>query len=132
MTEGVSYRFRDVFVEDVFANGEFQGGPVFMTITPDSCPGYADDERGSFRAIAGQRVLDTRPDKAVNYWGPKPAAGSSVKIPASVMPDRPAGVLAVSLTVTLVQANRRGFAQVYPAGVATPGGASNVNTPRPT
>jgi hypothetical protein len=129
VTDGVSYRFRDVFVDEAFVDGEFNGGPVFMTITPDSCPDYADDQRGAFEPIAPQRVLDTRPNSAVNYSGPKPPAGTSVKIPASVMPDRPAGVLAVSLTVTLVQASRRGFAQVYPAGVATPGGASNVNTP---
>ena len=121
-TDGITYRIRDGFSADQF-------GPAFMTITPDSCPDYADDERGAFVPIPPQRVLDTRPASAVNYSGPKPAAGTSVEIPASVMPDRPDDVLAVSLTVTLVQASRRGFAQVYPAGVATPGGASNVNTP---
>lgn len=124
-TEGVSYRIRDVFNDDFPA---VHGAP-FLTLVPEPCPDYNDDERGSFAPIDPVRVLDTRPDQATNYSGSKPAARSSVNIPASVMPDRPEGVLAVSLTVTIIQPDGRSFAQVYPAGTAEPGTSSNVNTP---
>lgn len=125
-TEGITFRLRDVF--------ESQGGfndmpPAFMTITPAPCPDYEASPTGAFQAIAPQRVLDTRPDQRVNYSGAKPAARTSVRIPASVMPDRPAGVVAVSLTVTLIQPEQRGFAQVYPAGQTEVATSSTVNTP---
>ena len=74
-------------------------------------------------------MLDTRTGKQVNYSGAKPAAGTSIKVPAAVMPDRPSGVTAVSLTLTITQPARRMFAQVYPAGLAEAGASSNVNPP---
>ncbi len=126
-TDGISFRLRDVFVSEGIATF----GPPFLTLIPEPCPDYADDVRGSFAAIAPTRTLDTRPGQTVNYSGPKPAAGSSVTIPAAVMPERPVGVLAVSLTVTMVQPDAGAFAQVYPFGATTPGAASNVNAPGP-
>lgn len=120
---GISYRLRDAFIDD----GANFGAP-FLTLVPEPCPDYAPDERGSFTPIPPQRVLDTRPANAVNHTGGKPGAGSSLKIPAAAMPDRPAGVLAVSLTITMAQPDGPSFAQVYPAGIATPGASSNVNT----
>ncbi len=118
-------------LRDTFAIGQSPGayGPVFLTIAKPSCPDYSAGARGSFTAIAPQRVLDTRAGKQVNYTGQKPAAGASIKVPAAVMPDRPNGVIAVSLTLTVTQPSRRMFAQVYPAGLASPGASSNVNPP---
>ncbi|MFK7918620.1 MAG: hypothetical protein AB8G14_11110 [Ilumatobacter sp.] len=123
--DDVTFRFRDVFVSD----GLSSFGPVFMTITPQPCPDYGDEQRGAFEAIAPQRVLDTRPDQSINFSGSKPGAGASVKIAAADMPGRPANAVAVSATITMVQPDRRGFAQAYPTGSVVPGSASTVNSP---
>lgn len=122
--DNIEYRLRDAFS----GPGLPDFGPVFLTLVPEPCPDYSPNERGSFVPIPPQRVLDTRPDSPVNHTAGKPAAGSSLDIPASNMPDRPDDVLAVSLTVTLTQPERPLFAQVYPKDSAEPGGSSNVNT----
>ncbi len=117
-------------LRDTFAVGQSPGpwGPVFLTITPAACPDYSAGAPSRFVPIAPTRVLDTRPATAVNYSGAKPADNASVTVQATAMPERPAGVTAVSLTLTLVAPSAGGFGQVYPSGSAVPGASSNVNT----
>lgn len=102
------------------------GSPVEFARGEWNCPDYGSLARSAFVPITPARVLDTRPLTATNFAGPTPAARSSITIPATAFPAMPAGAVAASLNVTLVEAAAPGFVQVLPAG-QTPGESSNVN-----
>lgn len=104
--------------------------PVEVASGTWDCPDYAAMERSVFVPIEPQRVLDTRRATAVNYRGPTPGAGATIPIPASALPDRPAGTVAVATNVAIVDATGPGFVQLLPAG-QRPGASSNVNATAP-
>ncbi len=85
---------------------------------------------GRFAAVAPTRVLDTRPASAVNYTGPKPAAGTIVTAHVTDAAGLPAGprVSAVALNVTATESNGPGFVQAAPTGSLVAGVSSNLNT----
>ena len=93
---------------------------------------------GRFKGVTPTRVLDTRPQYAVQYSGPKPTAGTTIEVavvPSALnpsvpippnMPD-PATVGSVILNLTATESSGSGFVQVAPGGALVPGASSNLN-----
>ncbi|MEO7398408.1 MAG: hypothetical protein ABIW84_07580, partial [Ilumatobacteraceae bacterium] len=86
---------------------------------------------GRYVAVPPTRVLDTRAGSALNYAGPAPDAGATVRVNAATAAGLPAGqVAAIVINVTATEAVGAGFVQVAPAGALTPGASSNLNIAR--
>ena len=88
-------------------------------------------KEGRFVTVAPQRVLDTRTDSPVNYTGPKPGQGATVRVNPVAAAGLPAGqVGAVAINVTATEASAAGFVQIAPAGGLVPGASSSLNVVR--
>jgi hypothetical protein len=70
------------------------------------------------------RLLDTRPDSAIGYAGPKPAGGATVAVETGAAPGA-----TVVVNVTGVDATADGYVTAYPCGETRPG-TSNLNLRR--
>ena len=100
--------------------------PVLGPISTTDCPTYPA-VGSAFVPMTPVRLLDTRPESAVNYAGPKPGATGSVDVQITGQVGVPANAVAVVLNVTLTEASAPGYVQVYPTGQGTPGASSNLN-----
>jgi hypothetical protein len=83
---------------------------------------------GRYSAVGPNRILDTRPESAVNWDQPKPAAGSITVLHVAGQSGVPAtGVSAVVINVTLVDPSSPGFVQAAPASELVVGSSSTLN-----
>jgi len=90
-------------------------------------------EGAQFVPFTPTRIVDTRRTTnvgATEWYGPKPMAPDSAM---RIWPNRAVGTydaVAVVVNVTIVNAQRQGYVQLYPSLSGTPGTSSNVNSSR--
>lgn len=98
-----------------------------------SCPSTTPPFDGISRLspLSPRRVLDTRPDSAVNHGGGKPQSMGTVVVPLAGRFGIPADATAVVVNITATETEGPGFVQAYPTGVpGRQGESSNVNIER--
>ncbi|MGB3737550.1 MAG: hypothetical protein WA964_21530, partial [Ilumatobacter sp.] len=96
----------------------------FPQVSTSSSTSTIDVGASIYVPVTPDRVIDTRNDAGATALD----AGDTVSVDVSDAEGVPdTGVTAVAMYVTMVQADGRGFATVYPAGVTRPI-VSNVNT----
>lgn len=83
---------------------------------------------GRYHPVTPTRVLDTRAESYVGYSGPKPSAGSTVKVPIHGTANVPTTARAVAVTLTATESVGEAFVTAYPSGQGRPL-ASNLNLP---
>ncbi len=95
------------------------------------------DTSGLYYTVTPERVLDTRPETAVNFVNERrpglgeiyrPAASGSVDIRFDGLPEDQVGAVVVNLTAT--DATAAGFVQAAAQLALNPGASSNVNVER--
>jgi hypothetical protein len=93
---------------------------------------------GRFKGVVPTRVFDTRTQSAVQYSGPKPAAGTTLEVavvpsvqnpnvPVPPNTPDPTTIGSVIMNVTATESSAPGFVQVAPGGGLVPGASSNLN-----
>jgi len=79
-------------------------------------------QTGALHTVQPTRILETRPGPTqTGYTGPKPAAGSTVRLQVSGRGGLPStGVAVAILNLTVTQADAPGFITVWPSGLPQP------------
>jgi hypothetical protein len=91
-------------------------------------PSSVGTRAGRFQALGPTRLLDTRPDSAVNFTGAKPAAGAITTVQVTGVAGVPTkGVSAVVLNVAATESAGAGYVQAAPRTGFTVGASSTVN-----
>jgi hypothetical protein len=95
-----------------------------------SNPLSAASDVSHFVPLTPVRVLDTRPDHAVGYTGPKPLANGIVVLQLAGVAGIASDATAVVLNLTATEPVGPGYVQAFPNGRGNPGASSNVNIER--
>jgi hypothetical protein len=105
-------------------------GPNVDTIQVVDIGPSTSCRKAGYQAVGPARLLDTRPDSAVGYSGPKPAAGSIVKVQITGREGIPdGGLAAVVVNLTATETDAAGFVTAWASGGEQPGTSSlNVDS----
>lgn len=96
----------------------FLGARMWVTVVGYFSPAPTAVAAGRFIAVNPTRVLDTRPNKLVNYSGDQPAAGETITARVNGLAGVPTtGVRAVVLNVVATQTTDAGSVQVGAGGL---------------
>lgn len=86
----------------------------FVAQRDDTRAEAAESTPAGYIALSPGRVLDTRPDTRINYFGPKPVGGQVITVPGV------AGASAVAVNITMTETEGGGYLSAWSGQGARP------------